>query len=264
MKAVILWELTRRKMSLTWWVVGVVALVALTVLSYGAVKDQASQLDQAFDSLSSGASSFVGTADLFSPEGYLNSNLFYITLPILYIILVLNLSSSLLGKEEGDSTLELLLSRPISRGRLLAAKATAGMIALGLIGGAATATTIICAQLINMQIDMGGLLLTSVVTILFAGTFGAISFAMFAASQATRRFATLTAILLSFGGYIITSLAGLVSWLETPSKLLPYHYFDTELMLKGSMPIGLIIYIIGVFGLAKLVGYLGFRRRDIG
>ncbi|MCA9325551.1 ABC transporter permease subunit [Candidatus Saccharibacteria bacterium] len=264
MKAMILWELSRRKISLLWWVIGVTALVALTVLSYAAVKDQASQLDQAFGSISSGASSFVGTSDLFSPEGYLNSNLYYITLPILYIILVLNLASSLLGKEENDATLELLLSRPISRGRLLAAKATAGMLSLFLVGGVATLATIICAKIIGMDIAMGGLVLTSVVTVLFAGTFGAISFAMLAASQATRRFATLTAILLSFGGYIITSLAGLVSWLGTPAKFLPYHYFDTEKMLQGTLPLGIVIYIIGAFGIAKLVGYIGFRRRDIG
>lgn len=264
MKAIIIWELTRRKASLIWWVIGVTALVALTVLSYAAVKDQASELESALGSLSSGASSFVGTADLFSPEGYLNSNLYYITLPILYIILVLNLASGLLGKEENETTLELLLSRPISRGKILAAKATAGMIALFLVGGVSTIVTIVCAQIIGMDINIGGLLLTSVVTVLFAGTFGAISYALFAASQQTRRFATLTAILLSLGSYIITSLAGLVSWLETPSKFLPYHYFDTEKLLQGSLPIGLAVYIVGIFAIAKTVGYLGFRRRDIG
>ncbi len=258
------WELLQRKTSLFWWVFGVVVLVALTVLSYAAVKDQAAQLEDAFGSLSSGASSFVGTADLFSPEGYLNSNLFYITLPILYIILVLNLASSLLGKEENDTTLELLLSRPVSRTKVLAAKATAGMIALFIVGLAATLATIICAKIINMDIGMGGLWLASVVTMLFAGSFGAISYAMLAASQLTRRFATLTAIIISFGGYIVTSLSGMVSWLEWPSKFLPYHYFDTEKLIAGTLPLGLAIYIIGVFALAKVVGWLGFRRRDIG
>lgn len=258
------WELIRRRTSTIWWIVGVVALVALTVLSYGAVKDQASELEQAFGSLSSGASSFVGTADLFSPEGFLNSNLYYITLPILYIILILNLVSSLLGKEENDTTLELLLSRPISRGKVLAAKATAAMIILGIVGLMATLATIGSAQLIDLDIDMGALVLTNVMTVLFSATFGAISFAMLAASQVTRRFATLTAIILSFGGYIITSLAGLVSWLETPAKFLPYHYFDTEKLLEGTLPLSLVIYIIGTFIIAKLVSYYGFRRRDIG
>lgn len=264
MMTIIGWELIRRKISLFWWVFGVVVLVAMTVLSYAAVRDQAAELNEAFGSLSSNASSFVGTEDLFSPEGYLNSQLFYVTLPILYIILVLNLSSSLLGKEENDTTLELLLSRPVSRTKVLAAKATAGMIALFIVGIAATITTIISAKIVDLDIGMGGLLLVSLVTVLFAGTFGAISYAMFAASQVTRRFATLSAILISFGGYIITSLAGMVSWLEWPSKLLPYHYFDTEQLITGTLPVGLAIYIIGVFGLAKLVAWLGFRGRDIG
>lgn len=264
MRAMIIWELMRRRVSLMWWVIGVTGLVVMTVLSYVAVRDQAAELEKALGSLSSSASSFVGTKDLFSPTGYLNSQLFYVTLPIIYIILVLNLSSSLLGKEEGDTTLELLLSRPISRGRLLASKAIAGMLALFLIGGVATIATAVCAMLINMDIDMGGLLLVSVMTALFAGSFGAISYAMFAASQVTRRFATLTAILISFGGYIITSLAGNVSWLQTPAKFLPYHYFDTEKLFAGSMPVGLTVYLVGIFAAAIIAAYFGFRRRDIG
>ncbi len=264
MRHMIAWELIRRRTSLIWWAIGVTVLVTLTVLSYAAVKDQAAQLEKALGSLSSSASSFVGTADLFSPQGYLNSNLYYITLPILYIILALNLSSSLLGKEENDTTLELLLSRPISRGQLLIAKASAGIIALFIIGFVATITTVVCAQIVGMDIGIGALVLTNVVTVLFAGAFGAISFAMFATSQLTRRFAGLAAILLSFGSYIITSLSGLVSWLEAPAKFMPYHYFNTGKLLSGSIPLGLVVFIVGTYGIAKLASYIGFRRRDIG
>lgn len=264
MMTIIGWELIRRRMALLWWIIGVTALVALTVLSYAAVKDQAAQLDKAFGSLSSGASSFVGTNDLFSPKGFLNSNLYYIVLPILYIILILNLSSSLLGKEENETTLELLLSRPVSRGKVLAAKAAAGLLALLIVGTAATVATIICADIIGLHVGTWGIVLANIGTMLFAGTFGAISYAMFAASQLTRRFATLAAILLSFGSYIITSLAGLVHWLDGPSKFLPYHYFGSGKLLDGSMPLGLSVYIVGIFVLAAFASYLGFRRRDIG
>lgn len=263
MKTIVGWELIRRRISLFWWVFGVVVLVAITVLSYVAVKDQAAELEKAFGDLSSSTSSFVGTADLFSPEGYLNSNLFYITLPILYIILALSLANTLLGKEESDTTLELLLSRPVSRSKILAGKAAAGLLALTVVGGAATITTVVCAKIIDMDIGMGGLLLTSVVTVLFAGTFGAISFTLFAASKATRRFAMLAGILLSFGSYIITSLAGMVSWLETPSKFLPYYYFDTEKLMQGTLPVGLTIYIVGIFIAGAVISRAGFRRRDI-
>lgn len=263
MMTIIGWELIRRRMALLWWVIGVAALVAMTVLSYSAVKDQAAQLESSLGSLSNSVGSFVGTNDLFSPKGYLNSNLYYITLPILYIILVLNLAGSLLGKEETDTTLELLLSRPISRGRILAAKAIAGLLALFIVGAAATVTTVVCAKIVGIDLSMGGLILTNVFTVLFAGTFGAISYAMFAASKLTRRFATLAAILVSFGGYIVTSLAGMVSWLETPAKFFPYHYFDSSRLLDGSVDKGLLIYVVGIFLVASVASYVGFRRRDI-
>lgn len=263
MKTMIQWELWRRRSFITWWSVGVTLLIALTVLTYGTVADKADDLNKAFGDLSQNIGSFVGTTDMFSPAGYLNSQLYFITLPILLIILGVTLAKSLLGKEEDDRTLELLLARPVSRRRMLAAKAAAGFTILTIVGAVAALATMLCALAVGLDISLPHLLLTTCVTTYFSGAFSAVAFACLAAHRLTRGLALLIAVLFSFGSYIITSLSGMVDWLEPLSKALPYHYYDPGALLVGDVAIELAAYIAGVYLVTALAAAWGFEHRDI-
>lgn len=257
-------ELRQRRMYLVWWSLGITLLVALTVLAYGSVKDQADQLNKAFGHLSNNISSFVGTSDMFSPVGYLNSQLYFITLPILFIILSVTLAGSLVSREERSGTLELLLARPVGRSRLLVAKALAGTL-IGLILAIVTAVvTIICGLAIHIGISAAHIALATLWVVLFSGAFGAVAFMLYTASTLTRRAAAAVAILLSFGGYIVTSLAGLVHGLSWVAKLFPYHYYDPGMVLAGHVSKGLIMYLAALYSISAIVALVGFRKRDIG
>lgn len=258
------WELVRRKMFTLWWSIGIAGLVALTVLSYLAIKDQANQLNQAFGDLSSSAGSFVGGSDLFSPVGYLSSQIYYVTLPILLIIMILTLVSSLMSKDESDLTVELTLARPISRSKVMSSKAIAGLIIITIVAVVSYVTTVFCVSVAGIDISQSNLLLTHLLTFAFSASFGAVSFALIAVSRVTRKIAGVVAIMLSFGGYILASLAGFVDVLKPIAKVFPYHYFDTESLLGGKIDKGLIIYLVGCFVLAGLVSWFGYSRRDIG
>lgn len=261
--AIIAQELRRRRWYLTWWSVGISALVGLTVLAYGSVKDQAAQLEKAFGDLSSSVGSFFGTSDMFSPVGYLNSQLYFITLPILFILLGVTLSSSLVSKEERHGTLELLLARPVGRTRLLLAKALAGTIVVALLGMVTTVVTIVCSLIVEIDVAPAYIALATFWMVLFSSAFGAVAFMLYAASSVTRRTAAVAAILLSFGGYILSSLSGMVSGLTWLAKLFPYHYYDPGEILTGNVSGGLIVYVAFLYAVSLVVALVGFRRRDI-
>lgn len=256
-------ELHRRRMYLVWWSLGIIALVALTVLAYGSVKDQAAELNKAFGNLSSNISGFVGTSDMFSPIGYLNSQLYFITLPILFILLSVTLSGSLISKEERRRTLELLLARPIGRSRLLLAKALAGTAVVAILGVVTAVVIILCGMAVHIGVSAAHIVLATIWMVLFSGAFGAIAFMLYAASQMTRRLAAVVAILLSFGGYILSSLGGMVHGLAWIAKLLPYHYYDPGAILTGHVSYGLVLYIAAMYVMSICVALIGFRRRDI-
>lgn len=261
--AVIKTELRRRKVYISLWGLGLVVLSAFTVLAYAAVKSQANELNKAFASFGSNTGSFFGTSDMFSPTGYLNSQLFYITLPILFIILGVTLSSALTRKEEQHKTLELLLARPISRSRLLLAKIITADVIFAILGCLTLVTILICSQIAGLNASIGYVTLTTVLMVLFSGAFGAIAFMLYVASQRTRRAAAAITILLSLGGYIVTSIAGLVSGLAWLAKIFPYHYYDPGALLRGQVSWGFIIYTAGLYIVALVVSLIGFRRRDI-
>lgn len=256
-------ELRRRRLYMLWWCLGIILLIALTILAYGSVKSQADQLNKAFAHLSSSISGFVGTSDMFSPVGYLNSQLYYITLPILFIILTVTLAGSLLRKEEHSGTLELLLARPVGRTRLLVAKALAGAAVVAVIGAITTAATLLCCLAVHIDVPAWHVVLATFWMIVFSGAFGAIAFMLYAASLVTQRLAAAVAIVLSLGGYILTSLGSMVHGLSGVAKLLPYHYYNPGDILNGHIASGLVIYCAALYLLSLAVAVAGFRRRDI-
>lgn len=264
MKAVFFWELIRRKTFIIWWTVGVSGLIGVTVLSYLAIKSQANQLNQALGGLTDSAGTFFGGSDFFSPIGYLSSQIYFILLPLLLIIMVTTLVSSLMAKDENDETIELTLARSISRRKLLLAKALAGFTIVLLVAVISYIVTVVTVNIAGITINQGYLLLTHVLCFAFSVSFGVISFTLIAASRRTRRLAGIVAIVLSFGGYVLSSLAGFVDGMKFLAKLVPYHYYDTTQLLAGTVSRGLILYLVGVLVIGVVVSMIGYQRRDIG
>lgn len=264
MVKVFFWELKRRKMFTFWWALGISLLVGVTNLSYLAIEDQSAELNDALGGLSEGAGTFFGGTDFFSPVGFLSSQIYFIMLPLLLIIMITTLVSSLLAKDENDLTVELTLARPVSRRKILLAKALAALKIIGIVWVVSFAVVALTARIADIDIDTGYLALTHALSFAFAASFGVISFALLAASRATRKIATVAAIVLSFGGYIVTSLAGFVEQLEGLAKAMPYYYYDTAELLTGTVDKGLLIYLGAVLIFGAIIATIGYSRRDIG
>lgn len=261
------WELRQRRFAILWWTLGSVVLSGLILLLYPPIRNQAhqfnqvlNQLPQGLRQLKTGGSSSINVAD---PVSFLNSQLFYITLPIPWIILSVTRAAGVLGRDEQNRTLELLLARPISRGRLIVAKALSLIIELFIVGGVTLLAITAMAPLFDLHVSTSRLALATAYTALFSLSFGLIAFTLQAVGGPARRIASPLAVFVAFGGYLIASMSGLTTWLTTPAKFAPYHYFTPDKILQGQAANGLNIYLIGVFILAALLSYTGFRRRDL-
>lgn len=264
MNAVIAWELRRRRFFIVWWTLGIASLITITVLAYKAIGHDARQLNASFDSISSSAGGFFGGSDFFSPIGYLSSQIYYILLPILVIVMATTLAASLMNRDENDSTVEYTLARAISRRQLLFAKAVVGVTVITSICILTYAVTAVTVHIAGIKIDQANLLLTHILSFGFSASFGMIAFALMAASLWTRKAATSAAIVLAFGGYVVSSLASLVHWLEIPAKFMPYHYYDTVGLLSRHVESGLLVYLLSVCVTATVLAAFGYAQRDIG
>lgn len=264
---IFLWELRQRRTAIVWWTIGSVVLAVAILCLYPSIRDQANQLNQVINQLppglrdlKTGGSAHVDVAD---PVQFLNSQLFYATLPIVWIILAVTRGGSVLGRDEQNHTLELLLARPVSRGAVLLAKALSLFTEFVIVGGSTLLAIVLIAPHFDMHVGTWHLAVATFYTALFSLSFGFIAFTLQAASSLARRAAVAVAVTIGVGGYLLASLSGLTDWLKTPAKLAPYHYFAPDKILLGEPVTGLNIYLWGVFVLAVVIAYFGFRRRDL-
>lgn len=267
MKHVLAWELKQRKQAIVWWIVGSIVMTAVIFALYPSIRDQANELNsvinelpQELRGLKTGGEAAINVADRVE---FLNSQLFYATLPILWIILAVTRGPSLLARDEESHTLELLLAKPISRTSLLVAKILSFWAEALIIAVATLLAAVLIAPLVDIDLSISALAWTMLYTMLFSVSFGYIAFALHASGLLQRKAATAIAVVLGFGGYILASLEGLTDWLEWPAKFVPYHYFKPAELLGSDIPVGSVVYIFLIFVVGTAVAVFGFQKRDI-
>lgn len=264
MRPIIRWTLWQRRWSTMWWSIGVLGFILLNMVFYPTFKNQAEELTKSFASIPKAALQlFGGSSDFFSPVGFLNSQIFFLMLPLLLTILAVSLGSSLIAREEQDGTLETLLARPLSRGRVMAGRVIAGTLELLFVSGVALVTVVAASRIFGVDVPSSRIAQASVNSLLLAYCTGAIAF-LLAATGRARAAAIGVASLVGFGGYIISSLSGTVHWLKTPSRIFPFDYFQSEAILRGTYHWINALFFIAVIAACGVLSYAVFRRRDLG
>jgi ABC-2 type transport system permease protein len=263
MISLIKWGLKQRKWFIFWWCFAIIALIFVNIAFYPSLKDQAVQLEQSFNQIPDSAKAlFSDTGDLFSPVGYLSSQIFYLMLPMLLGILSIVLGSSLIAREEKETTIELLLSRPISRNTLVAGKAVQGLIIVSGAGLVALLATIGMAKLVELPVAAPNIALATVASTVLALSFGAIAYAVTMLGKA--RVASVgISTLIALGGYIIVSLIGAATWLKWPARALPFYYYKPAEILEGTYNWNNMLFILGIIIAAAILSVVAFRKRDL-
>ena len=261
---VIKWTLWQRRWSILGWSLGTFGLIFINMVFYPSFKDQAAELQKSFSNLPDAAVQLIGgSTDFFSAVGFLNSQIYFLMLPMILTVLAIALGSSLIGREEDDGTLESLLANPVSRSSLLGAKAISGLIILAAVTLVGLSTTLVLAKMVGLAIPFGNILIVTLACFGLVLATGTISY-FIAATGRGRAFSISVPAFLALGGYIIASLAGTVDWLKVPSKFLPFHYYQSEAILKGNTNWSFIAVPFGVSLIFTVLAFIAFRRRDLG
>ena len=262
-KPLIRWGFHQKRWYAFWWTFGVSAATAIQLGFYPAFKDQFDQLNKTIASLPAGVKGLIGdTGTYFSPETYLNSRVYYL-IPLLFGSMMIGLGSSLLAREEDDKTVELLLSRPVSRSRLLAGKALLGLLITGIV---TMVSLVICVALSkavgipNSPVEIAAAML---LTYLLCLVFGAFAFMLTAVGRATRALSMGLTTFLFLASFILTGLTGAAEWLKWPASLLPYDYYEPQRMLSGQYDWATVAGYAFVIAICGFIAWLGFRQRDI-
>jgi len=264
MRPILRWTLWQRRWPTLWWCLGVAAFIFLSLSFYASFRGQAAQLNQILDHLPATARSlFAGNSDILSPQGFLSARVYYLMLPLLLSVLAIGLGSSLISREEDSGTLELLLARPVSRAKVLAGKALAGLFITLIVGAVALVSTFIICKLVKLEVGLGRLVVTTLACIVLALVFGALALAMSALGRSARLASVGLSVIIALGGYIISSLAATVKWLGWPAKFFPYHYYRPTEALAGLYVWRNVVLLLVVIIFLVILAWQGFRKRDL-
>lgn len=257
------WTLWQRRWSVFWWSLGIVALIVITLAFYPTIHKQAAQLNESFGSLNSSTIALFGGTDFFSPVGYLNSQLMYLMLPLLLIILGVGLGSSLIGREEANGTIHMLLARRITRTHLLLAKASAGAFILLVATVVGAVAIVAMAKAVNLGVPLVNIVAACFSCYLLVLTFSATAFLLTATGRGRVAALGIT-VVYALGGYIVSSLASNVHWLRSVSVIFPYHYYNSADILAGKFQWSSIAFF-GIFtAVCMVLSWASFRKRDLG
>lgn len=253
-----------RRVSLIWWAVGLVIYTVFIMAVWPVIDDNEDFQDLA-DSYPEAIQAMMGGSEAFAafttPAGFLNAYLFSMILPLLLVGLAVSMGAGLLAGEEESGLLDLLLSNPITRGRAVAEKALAIVVALLGLGVILDLVVLGVGQPVDLTIGVDKLVAATVGTVLFGFFHGLLSM-LAGAVKGAKGFAIGLGWGVALVGYMLNVVANMDSsllWLRWSS---PLHYATANDPLLNGMPIEYLV-LLGACIVTFAATLVAFRRHDI-
>ncbi|MDO8212556.1 ABC transporter permease [Conexibacter sp. CPCC 206217] len=251
-----------RRRSLAGWSAGLVVLTATIVAYWPSVRDNP-QLQSFFDDLPEAARALTGGAGYSTPAGYLNTELFALMMPLLFLVVAIGMGSRAVAAEEERGTIDLLMSMPLTRRRMLLEKVAGGVAVLFALGLVLFASLALGSLLSTLDVPLGRLAQISLATVLVALPFGALALAIGCATGARGLALGLTSAA-AVAAYMLNALAPLVDSLSSLRDLSPFAWYASDSVLVGAgLQLWRAALLVGVALLLAGVAALALERRDL-
>lgn len=195
------------------------------------------------------------------PGGYVVGEIFTLVAPIALVAFAVLAGASVLAGEERDGTMAMLSAQPVSRARLLWAKAGGAALSLVLIGVGFWALMAAAGALFDSELGAAKMAAGVVHLVVLALTMGSIALAVGAATGRADVAAGVAGVvaLTAYLAATMLPIADLDGWAE----LSPWHYaLGSDPLRNGIDPahLGVLAAIVVV---AMAIAHLLFNRRDL-
>ncbi len=261
---VFLKSLRDERWGMVWWALGLGLLAALIIAIFPSIRGN-DELNSLLDTYPENLKAFLGfdeLTDITSAVGFLNAELFAFMAPLLFVVHGIGLGSGAIAGEEGRGTLEILLTEPITRGKLVMQKFAAMITATAVLTLALWIALVIGSLAVDMEISAIRLAAATFSLMLLGVTFGALAFTAgcFTGSRSTS-VAIVAAV--AVVTYFLDAASGIVSYLQAAKWLSPFFYYNAaDPLANGLNPAHAAVLLSTTFLLLG-AGYFGLRRRDL-
>ncbi|MFF1384244.1 ABC transporter permease subunit [Arthrobacter sp. NPDC058288] len=245
------------------WSAALVLIVAMYAGVWPSVRDQPSmgdfidQMPEAFRSMFA-----TSGADMSTPTGYIQIELLSFMGPIAVLIYAIGAGAGSIGGEEDRHTMDLLLSNPVSRTRVVLDKFLAMTLATFLLAAVMGLSLLLEGRLVDLDLPPGEVAATMLHLALLGVVFGSLALALSAATGRTGLSRGLPAGL-AVVAYIVNALAPLVDFFDRIQKASPFYQYIAHDPLRSGVAWDGVLVAVGTIAALVVFAVLGFRRRDV-
>ena len=264
LRSVFLKTLRDYRWSFMWWSVGTGLLVAFMVAFYPSIEGMEG-LEEFIEQYPEDLMALFGVTELSNmttPAGYLNAELFGFMLPIMFVVFAIGQGSGAIAGEERAGTMDMLLSQPITRGRLVLEKL--GSMVTSVVSLALVVWLVLTVGkfVIDMDISVLRIAEMTVSLALLGLTFGAVAFAI-GGIVGGRGLSTGVAAAAVGVAYVLNALSLIVDSMEPAKWLSPFYYYNGATPLVNGLNPAHGMVLLAIVLVCVAVAYFGFQRRDV-
>ena len=203
-----------------------------------------------------------GQLDLSTPAGYLGIELMGFLGPALIAVYAISAGAAAIAGEEGRGGLEVTLSAPVARGRMLTERAAALLIEMTAVAAATGFAMWVFSLAFGMNLGVDAIASAAAALGLFGFFTGTVALAVGAATGSAalaRGIAALAAV----ASYLINALAQVTSALKTARPLSPFYLLFGNEPLQHGLRVGGALAVLAVSLALVAIGGVVFARRDL-
>ena len=264
LRNVFLKTLRDQRRGMVWWSVGLALYAGLMAAFYPSITNNDALQDyvESFPEDLLAVMGIQDVTDFTTPAGYLNAEVFGIMAPILFLVFAVALGANTIGGEQEKGTMELLLSEPVARGKLVLEKFASMAAATTVLGLILWLALALGGAVVGMNVSLLRLAEATISVTLLGLSFGAVAFAT-GCVTGSRGVSVGVAASAAFVTYVLNVISRFVDFVGPGKWASPFFYYnDAAPILNGLNPahagflLGLILVLAGV-------SYVGFQRCDV-
>jgi ABC-2 type transport system permease protein len=251
-----------QRWALLGWACGL-AFISLFLLYFYPFISRASEVLKVLDSLPPFIKNLVGKNNFMAtPEGFLNLQPFSILAPLLFIVIAIGKGGDATAGEEERGTLDLLLSQPLPRWRLVLAKFAADAAALLFLALAFWGSMAFGTWLFGVAVDWLRLAQVIFSLLLLGLTFLSMSLAIGCLSG-KRKLSLGVSGGFALVTYLINAYAPMIEGLRSYRIFSPFYYYNGRAVLINGLDPTHALVLAGLTVVLFAAAIFFFSRRDL-
>jgi ABC-2 type transport system permease protein len=253
-----LWDARR---SLPAWAAAIAAVGGMYAAFWPTINNP--DLLKALESYPDALLEAINYTDIATAAGYLNATVFGLLVAILTAVYAITAGTRIVAGDEEAGTMDLILAHPVSRPRLALERFAALLVSVVVIAVAVWAVLLALRAPADLGgISMSGLAAQNVHLLGFGAFFGALTFAVGAATG-RRAYAIAAGAVVAVLGYAANGIFPQIEGLEWTKRLSPYNWLNGNTPLVNGVDWGAVLLMAALATALVALGTWAFTRRDV-